>query len=115
MKSKSLTLSVALAGLVGFSATRAFAQDPQVARGYEVYKKQNCAMCHSLGGVGNKMGKAHDGVGARLKPEDIRAWLMDPVAQIKKTGSTLKPPMISFKHLPKRDLDALVAFLSSLK
>lgn len=96
-------------------AAPATAQNPQIGRGYEVYKKNNCKICHSLGGQGNRMGTAHDGVGGRLKPEQIRQWLMDPKAMAQKTGSTKKPPMIPYKHLPKADLDALVAYLASLK
>lgn len=100
---------------IGLLAGPAAAEDPQAGRGYELYKKNNCKMCHSLGGVGNRMGKAHDGVGGRLKPEEIRQWLVDPKAMAQKTGSTMKPPMIPYKHLPKADLDALVAYLASLK
>jgi mono/diheme cytochrome c family protein len=97
-------------------ALPAAAQDAaQVKRGYELYKQKNCQMCHQLGGQGNRTGTAHDGVGSRLKPEEIRQWLVDPKAMAQKKGSTKKPPMIPYKHLPKADLDALVAYLSSLK
>jgi len=93
----------------------AFAQDKaQIERGMKVYTDQKCSVCHSIGGKGNTKG-ALDGVGGKLTAEDIRAWLVDPAEMTKKTKAERKPPMRAYKNLSKEDLDAVVAYMQSLK
>lgn len=93
----------------------AFAQDKaQVERGMKVYTEQKCSVCHSIAGKGNAKG-ALDDVGSTLMPEEIRAWLVNPVEMTKKTKADRKPPMRAFPNLAKEDLDGLVAYLSTLK
>jgi mono/diheme cytochrome c family protein len=95
---------------------------PRVARaqdaakkGAEVYAAQKCSVCHSIAGKGGKS-SALDGVGAKLSADDIRQWIVDPVAMTKKSNSTKKPPMPKkYDKLPAADLDALVAYMVSLK
>lgn len=100
--------------LVLVAAATAAAQDPKViASGAEVYKAQKCALCHSIAGSGNKNGSL-DGVGSKLTPADIRAWMVDAPGMAAKSTSTRKPLMKAYK-LPPADLDALVAYLTSLK
>lgn len=100
--------------LVLAAATAAAAQDPKlIARGAEVYTAQKCALCHSIAGSGNKNGSL-DGVGSKLSEADVRAWMVDTAGMTAKTKSTRKPPMRAYK-LPPADLDALVAYLVSLK
>ena len=94
--------------------TPATGQD-EVARGKELYKEQKCRMCHNLGGVGNSKGATLDGVGSKHDPEALRMWLTDPKEMAQKAGSTRKPPMKSYAKLPPADLDALVAYLATLK
>jgi mono/diheme cytochrome c family protein len=94
-------------------ASLAFAQDAQVAKGEAVYAAQKCALCHSVGDKGNKKGPL-DGVGAKLTAAEIRQWMTDAKAMTVKTSSTRKPEMKSYA-LPKDDLDALVAYMVSLK
>lgn len=80
----------------------------QIEKGKEVFKAQKCAMCHSIAGVGNKKTPL-DGVGAKLKADDIRKWIVTPQEMkpdVKKKG---------FDKLEKADLDALVAYIESLK
>jgi len=48
-------------------------------------------------------------------PEEIRAWLVNPVEMTKKTKADRKPPMRAYPNLSKDDVDGLVAYLSSLK
>jgi len=93
------------------SAAAASAQD--LARGEKVYADQKCGLCHSIGDKGNKKGPL-DGVGAKLSATDIRAWMVDAPGMTEKTKSARKPVMKSYA-LPKDDLDALVAYLASLK
>ena len=72
-------------------------------------------MCHAIAGKGGKSSPL-DGVGAKLSAADIREWIVEPVAMTKKSGSTKKPPMPKkFDKLPAADIDALVAYMQSLK
>jgi mono/diheme cytochrome c family protein len=84
-------------------------------RGAKVYAAQKCSVCHSIAGKGGKSG-ALDGVGAKLSADDTRQWILEPVAMAKKSSSTKKPPMPKkYNKLPAADLDALVAYMQSLK
>jgi hypothetical protein len=71
-------------------------------------------VCHSIAGVGNKRG-ALDEVGSKLKEDEIRQWLVAPDEMTKKTKAERKPPMKSYAHLAKDDIEALVAYMVSLK
>ena len=109
--------AVGLAATLAWSAPRAIAgqDDAQVKRGQEVYTAQKCQMCHSVGGKGNKT-NALDGVGAKLSADDIRKWITHPDEMTAQTKSTKKPPMPKkYDKLPPADIDALVAYLQSLK
>ena len=93
-------------------ASVASAQDLK-AKGEKVYADQKCSLCHSIAGKGNAKGSL-DGVGAKMKADEIRAWITDANGQTAKTKATRKPAMKQYT-LPKDDVDALVAYLSSLK
>jgi len=101
-----LTLSVAM-------AATAAAQDAKVARGEKLYVDQKCTLCHSIGDKGNKKGPL-DGVGSKLKSDEIREWIVDAKGMTAKTGATRKPEMKEFT-LPKEDMEALAAYLMTLK
>ena len=104
----SLAVAFALTGV-----TTAAAQD--VKHGAEVYAAQKCSMCHAIAGKG-KAANPLDGVGAKLSAADIKQWIVDPKGMTTKSGSTKKPPMpAKYAGLPAADLDALVAYLASLK
>ena len=94
-------------------AAPAAAQNPTIEKGKQVYAAQKCQVCHSVGSVGNKKG-ALDDVGARLKVDDIRQWIVAAPEMTAKTNSGRKPPMKSYT-LPKEDLDSLVTYLASMK
>ena len=85
-----------------------------IERGQKVYTEQKCSVCHSVAGVGNKRG-ALDEVGSNLSAEEIRLWIVDAPAMTAKTKAERKPPMRSYASLPKEDVDALVAYMQSLK
>lgn len=91
------------------------AQDKQdrVEQGAGLFTAQKCVMCHAVAGKGNAKG-ALDGVGKKLSEADIRAWLADPQAMQTKTGATRTPAMKK-QQLSPAQVDALVAYLSSLK
>jgi len=108
--------SIVLAGAFMVSATPAAAQDAaQIKRGQEVYAAQKCQMCHAIAGKGNKMNPL-DGVGKKLSADDIKKWITHPAEMTAQTKSTKKPPMpAKYGTLPAADLDALVAYMQSLK
>ena len=98
----------------GLVAAFASAQDASlVARGKNVYAEQKCQMCHSVAGAGNTRGPL-DGVGSKLAAADIREWITNAPAMAAKAEAGRKPAMKAYA-LPTNDLDALVAYLLSLK
>jgi mono/diheme cytochrome c family protein len=103
---------MALAICFGIPAAAA-AQDAKITKGAEVYAAQKCALCHAIGDKGNKKGPL-DGVGSKLSAADIRQWMTDAKAMTAKTKATRKPDMKAYA-LPNDDLDALVAYMVSLK
>jgi mono/diheme cytochrome c family protein len=90
------------------------AQDKNAARGPQVFADQKCALCHSVGDKGNKKGPL-DGVGSKLSADDMGAWITDPKGMTAKTKATRKPQMRAYPSLPKADVDALVAYMMTLK
>jgi len=109
--------ATALTLVVGLAAPfAAAAQDAaMVKKGEAVYTAQKCAMCHSVAGKGKKTNPL-DGVGAKLSAADIKEWIVDPKGAAAKAKSTKKPPMpAKYSTLPAADIDALVAYMASLK
>jgi mono/diheme cytochrome c family protein len=98
--------AVSVAGL-------AQAQD-KAAAGIKVFEAQKCGMCHAVAGKGNKK-LPLDGVGKKLNEAQIREWIVDPKTAAEKAKSMAKPPMKAYPSLPAGDLDALVAYMASLK
>lgn len=86
----------------------------QIDRGLKVYADQKCTACHAIAGKGNAKG-ALDDVGSRLTADEIRAWIVTPTEMMKKTKAERKPPMRAYPNLPKEDVEALVAYMASLK
>ena len=103
----------ALVLVCGALAASAAAQDAKVVQGEKLFADQKCTLCHSVGDKGNKKG-ALDGVATKLKADDIRQWLVDAKGMTAKTKATRKPEMKAYT-LGKDDVDALVAYLSTLK
>jgi mono/diheme cytochrome c family protein len=96
---------------VGFAAPAA-AQDAK-AKGAQLFADQKCTLCHSIADKGNKKGPL-DGVGSKLSAAEIREWITDAKGMTAKMKTTRKPEMKAYT-LPKDDVDALVAYLGSLK
>jgi mono/diheme cytochrome c family protein len=91
------------------------AQDAdKVKRGEAVYGEQKCSLCHSIAGKGNAKGSL-DGVGKKLSAEELKQWIVNPKEMTAKTKSERKPPMKAYPNLPAADVDALVAYLQTLK
>ncbi|HEX6972845.1 MAG TPA: cytochrome c [Vicinamibacterales bacterium] len=110
------TVILALSAIAFVMATgTASAQDAaKIAKGKAAYAASTCKMCHSIDGVGNAKGPL-DSVGAKLTPAEIKEWLTDPVGMTAKTKSTRTPAMKLTKPIPAEDVDAMVAYLSTLK
>jgi mono/diheme cytochrome c family protein len=102
-------------GGILLTASVASAQDAaQIERGQKVYVAQKCQNCHSVAAKGNKKGPLDD-IGTKLTEEEIRLWIVDAPAMTSKTKATRKPLMKAYKDLPPEDLEALVAYMKSLK
>ena len=101
--------AVLLAGTAGAARVQA-----QADQGQKVFAAQKCVICHAVAAVGNKKGPL-DGVGAKLSAEEIRLWITDAPTMAAKVKAERKPTMKAYATLPKDDLDALVAYLQSLK
>jgi mono/diheme cytochrome c family protein len=107
--------SILALALFGLALSRsAFAQDAMVQKGEKVFADQKCAMCHSIAGKGNAKGSL-DKVGGQFKPDEIRQWILNSKEMAAKHDAQRKPPMKDFSGLPKGDVDALVAYLQTLK
>ena len=85
-------------------------------RGRRSTPRRSAQTCHAIAGKGNKQNPL-DGVGAKLSADDIRKWIVDPDRDDgTRRSSTKKPPMPKkWASLPAADLDALVAYMQSLK
>jgi mono/diheme cytochrome c family protein len=105
---------VVMAATLAVAGT-ASAQDAKIEKGIKVYADQKCAMCHSIAGKGNVKGPLDD-VGNKYKVEELRQWMLDPAAMTAKHKAERKPAMpAKYTAMPKDDLDALVAYMASLK
>ena len=115
----TITRVLAMTGLalaIGAAPLAAASQDAaQIKKGEQVYAAQKCSMCHSIAGKGNKQNPL-DGIGAKLSADDIKQWITHPTEAAAKAKSTKKPPMpAKYGKLSAEDLDALVAYMASLK
>ncbi len=109
------TIALLFSVFVLTNASSAYADDAaQVEKGKQVYAAQKCGICHSVAGVGNKKG-SFDGVGSKLAAAEIRQWIVAAPEMAAKTKAERKPAMKAFPNLAKDDVDALVAYLHSLK
>jgi mono/diheme cytochrome c family protein len=113
MMKRTLTMVAVALGAAMAPSVAAAGQDAK--RGQEVYTAQKCQGCHNIGGQGYKANTL-DGVGKKLSADDIRAWILTPKAMATKTQAKGKPPMPErYAKLPPADIDALVAYMQSLK
>jgi mono/diheme cytochrome c family protein len=115
MKNVALAVAPMLAFLL---AGPAVAKDAAVEKGKQIYDAAapKCKVCHAVGGVGNAKGGL-DGVGTKLKADEIKAWMRTPKEMTEKAKATRKPAMPAYpkEKLADEDLEALTAYLLSLK
>jgi len=110
-----MVVAVALGVVVAPSAAAAGQDAAAAKRGQAVYAAQKCQGCHNIAGKGYKANTL-DGIAKKLSADDIRAWITMPKAMATKSGSKAKPPMPDrYAKLPAADIDALVAYMQTLK
>ena len=102
-----------LLGMVLIAAGDVAAQGA-VERGQKIYAAEKCGVCHSIGGTGNKRGPL-DEVGSKLSADETRQWIVNAAEMTARTKATRKPVMKSYAHLPKEDVDGLVAYMQTLQ
>jgi mono/diheme cytochrome c family protein len=108
-----ITRLCGLALVTAFVAAPAYAQG-DAKLGEKLYVEQKCGMCHSIAGKGNAKGPLDD-VGSRLSAEELRQWIVDAPGMTTKTKAPRKPAMKSYPNLSKEQVDALVAYMQTLK
>ena len=91
-----------------------------VALGKEQWELQECYNCHKLYGQGGKKrGPEMDNVGNLMKPEEMKEKILDPRSWMaegfEKEYEKKKMPDKYKELMEEKDVDALVAFLSTLK
>jgi mono/diheme cytochrome c family protein len=99
--------------VVGVTVGGAAAQST-AADGEKVFAAQKCTICHSVGAQGNKKGPL-DAVGAKLTADDIRMWIVQAPEMAAKAKAARKPAMKAYTALSPAEVDALVAYLQTLK
>jgi mono/diheme cytochrome c family protein len=108
-----ITIAIACGALLATSRPAAAQGDPK--KGAQVYTAQKCQVCHSIAGKGGKANPL-DGVGAKISAEETRQWIVSPKEMATKAKSQKKPPMPDrYSKLPAADIDALVAYMQTLK
>jgi mono/diheme cytochrome c family protein len=121
MMGRVLLMCIAAAALVGACAPEAPAAEP-LARGRQLYRSLGCANCHEPNLLGQRLGPPLDHIGtvaSTRRPgmsaeEYIRQSILDPGAYVV-PGYQDSMPRDLGRDLSPTDLDALVAYLLSLK
>ena len=111
MKQNLMTCVVVVSVL---TVTGNAAAQSTAADGEKVFAAQKCTICHSIGAQGNKKGPL-DNVGAKLSADEIRMWITQAPVMAAKVKAERKPAMKAFTALSKEEVDALVAYLQTLK
>ena len=114
MQKTTILCSIAIAALSVATARDASAGAEEGRALYET----KCKVCHSIGSERGKMadkGGPLDGVGSKLTADEIRDWLLKPAEMAAKHKATRKPLKQPYTKLAKEDIDALVAYVQSLK
>ena len=103
---------LALSLMAGLSAAVARQQSEA---GRRIYEREKCATCHQIEKRGNSRYPL-DGVARRLTPEQLRRWLTDPADMEAALPRMPALRMSTMKYrLNRQELDALVAYLETLK
>ena len=111
----ALALAALVSPVTGAARLAQKPDDALVEAGRKVYEQQKCSSCHQIAKRGNSRFPL-DGVGSKLTPAELRAWMTDTAAM---EAALPRLPAIRMSEikfrLSARELDALVAYLASLK
>jgi mono/diheme cytochrome c family protein len=102
-----------VAGILTVGLPFALSAQDKAEQGAALFTSQKCSLCHSIAGKGNPKGSL-DGVGAKLKGDEIKQWISDPEGMRAKTKAERTPAMKKMALAPDQ-VDSLVAYLGSLK
>ena len=80
-----------------------------ISAGEKVYKAQGCSACHTIAGVGGKVGPDLSKVGARRDKAWIEAQIREPKSH---NPESIMP---AFSRLPLKDIDDLTNYLAGLR
>lgn len=114
-------IEASLSGGAGPAAAPAAAGGNLIALGKEQYDLQECYNCHKIGGKGSvkKRGPVLDNIGNLMKPEELKEKILNPRAWMAEGfDKEYKKKQMPDKYkelLVDAEVDALVAYLSSLK
>lgn len=102
---------VAVVALVAALAAPAMADEAAVAAGKAVFgaAKPACASCHT--DTKNPLAKT----GAENTAEELKAWVRTPKEMITKKGKKGMMPAYGPDKITDKDLDALVAYMATMK
>jgi cytochrome c2 len=113
-----MTLKISLVMLVAFpliAVVSASVPRQQLDAGRKVYEREKCSMCHQIEKRGNTRYPL-DGVASRLTSEQLRRWLTHPAEM---EAALPRMPALRMSTMNYRfnrqELDALVAYLETLK
>lgn len=89
--------------------------DPaELRHGRTVFEEQGCLRCHRVAGEGSPRSPL-DGVGARLNPDELRAFIVADDEVRGSLSSSVARAKTEFADLPEGDLGALVTYLTTLR
>lgn len=100
--------------------------DPLVQKGYEVFNAKGCVYCHGPNGAGGVKNNNSQGgeipsltkVSQGYTPEELKKKILSGVREISQTDPSGPVPPLYMPawqgHLTGEELDAVVAFLTSL-
>ncbi len=89
--------------------------DPaELRRGRAVFEEQGCLRCHRVAGEGSPRSPL-DGVGSRLTPEEIHAFVVADDAVRGSLSPSVARAKTEFAEMTEGDLGALVAYLAALR
>jgi cytochrome c553 len=106
-----LTVLLASAVALSFAGVAAAEDAAMLEKGKTVFEsaKPACKMCH------NEKKNSLDNYGAAGSVEEVKAWVRTPKEQFAKTGKKGMMPTFAASKISDEDLDALAAYLVSLK
>lgn len=87
---------------------------PLAEAGRVVYEAQRCASCHSIAGAGSPRYPL-DGVGSRHTPQAMAAWIVGAAEIADALPASVVRRKQRYAELPPHELEALVAYLLSLR